>query len=288
MDNSQIEQLIAFAGESFYEHIQEQYGKNVEKILRFHDIDNYSILGEIDNKELLEIFEKPNDENSTCELIDLKKEICNTSQGNVSLKIGTKNKMIILLKSAHDLIKKRRRQLSTQAKLNRSDKYRSKSSSTNTSSSDSEINLKKFGKMIEEAIGKLLTNLKNNIHGDNYVNISANDFQVIIENINDQSVPSCFVQCLCGDRIKLFFNHSRFQLSNLIKHLKSTSNRSTLLMSNKRHEIDDQEVSDQMDVDEELSTNEINLSVTHSTLNKHANIDRENIDNIAPATIKKS
>ena len=73
MDNSQIEQLIAFAGESFYEHIQEQYGKNVEKILRFHDIDNYSILGEIGNKELLDIFEKPNDENSTFELIDLEK-----------------------------------------------------------------------------------------------------------------------------------------------------------------------------------------------------------------------
>ena len=196
--------------------------------------------------------------------------------------------MIKLLKSAHDLIKKRRRQLSTQARLSRSDKYRSKSSSTNTSSSDSEINLKKCGKMIEEAVGKLLTNLKNNIHGDNYVNISTNDFQVIIEYKDDQSVPTCFVRCPCGDRIKLFFNHSRFQLSNLIKHLKSTSNRLTRLMNNKRQEIDDQEVSDQMDVDEDLSTNEINLSIIHDTLNKHVNIDRENVDNIAPATIKKS
>jgi hypothetical protein len=94
MDNSQIEQIITFTGENFYQHIQEQYGKNVEKILRFHDLDNYLILGEINKPELLEIFEKPDDENSTIELIDLKKEICNTFQGNISLKIGTKNLVI--------------------------------------------------------------------------------------------------------------------------------------------------------------------------------------------------
>jgi hypothetical protein len=246
------------------------------------------ILGEINRPELLEIFEKPDDENSTIELIDLKKEICNTFQGNISLKIGTKNKMILLLKSAQDIIKKTKFKLAAQARLNRLDKHRSTSSSANTSSSDSEINLKKYGTVTGESIAKLLTNMNNHIHGNTHANISANDFDVVIEKINDQSAPTCFVQCICGDRIKLFFNHSRFQLSNLIKHLKNNNNRSTLSMNNKSQEIDDSEDLDQMNVDKGFSTNESNPSITQSTLNKHVNIDSEDTDNITPVTIKKS
>ncbi|CAF3364315.1 unnamed protein product [Rotaria sp. Silwood2] len=128
MDNNQIEHLFTFTGENFYQRIQEHYGKNVEKILRFHDIDNYSILNKVSKNELLEIFEKPNDEYSTFELINLKKEVCNTFERTISLKIGTKNKMILLLKSASDIIK-RKSQFASYTRSSQMDKYRSTSSS---------------------------------------------------------------------------------------------------------------------------------------------------------------
>ncbi|CAF2117503.1 unnamed protein product, partial [Rotaria magnacalcarata] len=158
MDNIPIEQLIAFSGEIFYQHVQEHYGKNVEMILRFHDIDNYLILGGTSKQELLETFEKPNDENDTRELIGLKSKICNISEGKILLKIGTKNKMILLLKSAQDIVNKRKRQFTDQAKLNRLNKHRSSSSSLSNSSSDTEMNMKKYATSIEESIGKILTN----------------------------------------------------------------------------------------------------------------------------------
>ncbi|CAF4391574.1 unnamed protein product, partial [Rotaria sordida] len=96
--------------------------------------------------------------------------------------------------------------------------------------------------------------MKNHIHRRTYVNISANDFGIMIEDIDDQSVPRCSVQCICGDQIKLFFNHNRFQLSNLIKHLRNDNNRLKFLMKNTSQGIDDQkgiDEMDQMDVDED-------------------------------------
>ncbi|CAF1482488.1 unnamed protein product [Rotaria sordida] len=291
MDDIPIEQLIAFSGETFYQHVQEHYGKNVEKILRFHDIDNYLILSGTSTQELLEIFEKPNDENATRELIYLKTEICNISEGKILLKIGTKNKMILLLKSAQNIVKKRKRQFTDQTKFNRLNKHRSTSSSLNTSSSDSETNMKKYATSIQESIGKILTNMKNHIHRRTYVNISANDFGIMIEDIDDQSVPRCSVQCICGDRIKLFFNHNRFQLSNLIKHLRNDNNGLKFLMKNTSQGIDDQkgiDEMDQMDVDEESSRNENNLLTTQNILNKHVNNSIGDIDNTAAVTTKKS
>lgn len=77
------------------------------------------ILGGSSKQELLETFEKPNDENATREFIDLKSEICNASEGKILLKIGTKTKMLLLLKSAQDIVKKRKRQFTDQAKWNR-------------------------------------------------------------------------------------------------------------------------------------------------------------------------
>jgi hypothetical protein len=293
MDNIPMEQLIAFSGETFYQHVQEHYGKNVQKILRFYDIDNYLILGETSKQELFEIFEKTNDENATRELIDLKSEICNISEGKILLKIGTKNKMMLLLKSAQDIVKERKHQLAGQAKSNRINKRRSTSSSSsvNTSSSDSEMNLKTCVTLIEESIGKVLINLKNHIHGDTIANISAKDFDVMIENINDQSIPNCSIRCICGDRIKLFFNYNRFQLSNLIEHLRKMNSRSTLLMKNTSQDIDDQQDLDEidhMDVDDEASGNDNNLSSTQSTLNKHINNNSGAAGNTASVTIKKS
>ncbi|CAF3873708.1 unnamed protein product [Rotaria sordida] len=113
----------------------------------------------------------------------------------------------------------------------------------------------------------------------------------MIEDINDQSVPRCSVQCICADRIKLFFNHNRFQLSNLIKHLRNDNNRSKFLMKNISQEIDDQkgvDEMDQMDIDEESSRNENNLLTTQNILNKHVNNSIGDTDNTAAVTIKKS
>jgi hypothetical protein len=107
MDNNDIEQLIALIGEQFYEHIEEKYGKSVMKILRYHDIDRYTILNQVSKQELIDLFEKSDDENSTNELLNLKKEICNIPQDSVSIKVGTKTKLILLLKSTQDIVKKR-------------------------------------------------------------------------------------------------------------------------------------------------------------------------------------
>ncbi|CAF2926453.1 unnamed protein product, partial [Rotaria sp. Silwood2] len=145
MDNNEIEQLITLTGDRFYESIEEQYGRLVEKILRYHDIDSYTILSQVDQHELIDLFEKPDDENSTCELINLKKEICNIYHNSVSLKVGTKNKVILLLKSTQDIVKKKRFQLVSQARLNRLEKHRSaSSSSTNNSASDGETSSGKY------------------------------------------------------------------------------------------------------------------------------------------------
>ena len=140
IDNDDMEQLSNLTAERFYLHIQEQYGNLVEKILRYYDADSYMILDQVGKSGLIDLFEKPNDGNSTVELINLKKETCNISHDPTSLKIGTKNKIIVLLKSCHAIVKKKKLRLSYQARLNRLDKCRSttSSSSTNNSGSDSE------------------------------------------------------------------------------------------------------------------------------------------------------
>ena len=51
MDNGDVEPLINLTVERFYLHIQEQYGNLVEKILRYHDIDSYMILGQVGKSE---------------------------------------------------------------------------------------------------------------------------------------------------------------------------------------------------------------------------------------------
>ncbi|CAF2119318.1 unnamed protein product, partial [Rotaria magnacalcarata] len=96
---------------------------------------------------------------------------------------------------------------------------------------------------------------------------------------------------ICGDRIKLFFNHNRFQLSNLIKHLRNDKNKSKLSIKNTSQDTNDQESvdqMDQMDVDEEPSTDENNLLTTQNTLNKHVNNNTADTDNTAAVTIKTS
>ncbi|CAF3439445.1 unnamed protein product [Rotaria socialis] len=289
MDNNEIEQLITLTGERFYELIEEQYGKSVGKILRYHDIDCYSILSQIDKHALIDLFEKPNDEHSTSELIDLKKEICNISHESISLKIGTKNKIILLLKSSQEIVKKRRLQLVYEARLNRLDKRRStSSSSTNNSASDSENNLGKYHALLEESIIQLLRQLKNNIHGTTYTNVSANDFKVIIGNTSDFITPVCSVQCICGDRIKLYLKNYRFQLSNLTKHLKTINHKSPLIVNNKNHDLGDPEVLDQTDSDDPILRSENDRSTTQNNLSERVHIDNDDSDKSTSVTIKKS
>ncbi|CAF3640426.1 unnamed protein product [Rotaria socialis] len=288
MDNNEIEQLITLTGKRFYELIEEQYGKSVRKILQYHDIDCYSILSQIDKHELIDLFEKPNDENSTSELINLKKEICNISHESISLKIGTENNIILLLKSSQDIVKKRRLQSVSEARLKRLDKRRStSSSSTNNSGSDRENNLGKYA-LLEESITQLLTQLKKHIHGTTYTNVSANDFKVIIGNTSGCITPVCSVQCICGDRIKLYLKNYRSQLSNLTKHLKTINHKSPLIVNNKNQDFDDPEVLDQTDSDDPILRSENDRSTTQNNLSEHVHIDNDDSDKSTSVTIKKS
>lgn len=113
-----IESLIKLNSERFYEHINDTYGNLVLKILQYHDIDSYEILNQVSLKELIDLFEKADDENSTPVLINLKKEICISSEDTFSLKIGTKTKLISLLKSTHDMMKWKRLQLRVTREIN--------------------------------------------------------------------------------------------------------------------------------------------------------------------------
>ena len=287
MNNNEIEQLIGFTGESFYEHVEEPYGKLVGKILRYHDIDNYTILSKVGEHELIDLFEKPDDEHSTNELINLKKEICNISYDTISLKIGTKNKLILLLKSTQAIIKKQKLQLQSQARLKRLNKYQSTSSSANNSASDGEISLGKYHSTIKESISHLLTKMNSHIHGITHTNISTNNFKVIIENINDFDTPTCSIGCICGDRVKLYFKNRRFQLTNLAKHLKTVNNKSSFLIDNENQAVNDSEDLNQMDLDDDLMRSVNNRSIDQNNSSKYSQIDHYNHGEATPVTIKK-
>ncbi|CAF1562562.1 unnamed protein product, partial [Adineta steineri] len=146
-----------------YDHIDEQYGKLVVKILRYHDVDSYTVLNSIGEHELIDLFEKPDDEHSTIELINLKKEICNIIDGSISLKVGTKNKIISLVTSTQEIMKKKKLQLAFEAKAIRL--YQHQSSSTNNSDSDNENIFLRYRTLLEEAITHLLTKLNKKVHG---------------------------------------------------------------------------------------------------------------------------
>ena len=82
---------LNLVGESFYKLIQEKCGMYVEKVLRYHDIDSYLLLGDADEREIIDTIEKANDSTSSSDLLRLKSELCNVLEGKVSMKIGTKN-----------------------------------------------------------------------------------------------------------------------------------------------------------------------------------------------------
>ncbi|CAF5107816.1 unnamed protein product, partial [Rotaria sp. Silwood1] len=62
MNDEENEKLCKLTGKDVFEHIEQQYGKLVEKVLKYHDIDNYLILGGAHQNDIFDIFEQPNDE----------------------------------------------------------------------------------------------------------------------------------------------------------------------------------------------------------------------------------
>lgn len=287
MDDDEFQQYLILVGEIFYSHIEEKYGKNVEKILRYHDIDGYLILGKSDKHELFDVFEKIDDSNSSIELIELKKEVCNTFDGKTSLKIGTKAKLNTLVKSAYDMVKLKRSHMTSQARLTQLDKRSSKLLSNDDNTTDSEISLTKHTALVNESLSKLLTTIKCNVHGVINTNIAANDFEVIVKNLDNQSEPICTIQCVCGDRIKLYLRNNRFQLSNLQKHLKLDNKKSSSFIVDDDQAIDDSENSNQTDLNSGISTNENNRSITQRTPNSYMYGDSGIVDK-STSIVKKS
>ena len=93
-------------GDDFYSLIADRYGKHVEKILRSLDLDDMKVLSKIKTSQITSMFEKSNDNNSTTdELIALKKEVCVTIDGEVTLKLGIRNKIGMLAKCARSVMR---------------------------------------------------------------------------------------------------------------------------------------------------------------------------------------
>ncbi|CAF3581135.1 unnamed protein product [Rotaria socialis] len=285
MVEEDIEELYKLTGEDFYTSIEEQYGKNVGKILRYHDIDSYCILGEARENQLLDLFEKFNDENSSDELIALKKEICNFIDEKVSVKIGTKGKIILLLQSAHKIVRTKKAKILSEKRSNRLNKHRSPSSTNNSSNSD--IDVKEFCTSIGRSIIKLLTNLNNTIHGVVLTNVSLNDFIIDVKFTDDDNAPYGLVQCICGDKVRLYYRKNGFQVSNFSKHLKSTHNKSTFMTNKQIQPADDPQFSNNMVLgDEELEKSE--SSTNDDSGNGHVSMNSDNSLDGASVTRKET
>ncbi|CAF3000819.1 unnamed protein product [Rotaria sp. Silwood2] len=279
MLSDQIEELWNLTGEDFYKSIEEQYGKNVEKILKYHDIDSYLILAGADEHEILDIFEQPNDQYSSDEIICLKKEICHVLEGKFTLKVGTKGKIVLLLKSTRDIINsKRKNRLSSKIASNLVDKHRSSSSSTISDTNGDETNSKEYYTIVKRSITNLLTNVKNNVHGIIHENISINNFKINITTISDTAAPTCSIQCICGDRVKLFYRNNGFQISNLAKHFKYTYDKSRLVINNTNQDIDSLPASNEMDLGDQVLHEDNEASFIHNSnksvdINSNSSID---------------
>ena len=279
MDNNDIEQLIILTGEKFYQHLEEKYGKSIVKILRYHDIDSYIILNQVSKQELIELFEKPDDENSTDELVNLKKEICVVSQGSVSMKIGTKKKIVLLLKSTQDIVKKKRSQLASEVRLNQLDRHRLMPLlSTDDNNTDTEDIFEKYDESIKASLDNLLIKLNKTIHGVVCTDVSVNDFTIAVEYTSDFSAPICSIRCICGNRVKLYFKNRQFQLSNLIKHVKTIINKRTLLLNHENGELSDLPMSNKMAFDNEVLRNENDRSINHNSGNQSKDLEIHNND----------
>ncbi|CAF4227594.1 unnamed protein product, partial [Rotaria sp. Silwood2] len=250
MVDEEIEELFRLTGEDFYKYIEVHYGKNVEKIVRFHDTDSFLILGSINQDDILDVLEQSNNKNSSDQLIALQK-------------------------GAHDIIRKRNQFLSL-TQQTRTNSRRSLSSSTNSSGGGGDVNSKENYEYIQQCIMKMLINMKNTIHGITQENISVNDFKIFLNNLNDDNIPTCVIQCVCGDRIKLYSRYGQFQISNFSKHLKNTNKTSIIISNNKTKETDTSEGSNEILVGDEHSEDENKNSFMNESQNKCNRINSSN------------
>ena len=99
-----------------------------------------------------------------------------------------------------------------------------------------------------------------------------------------ENEPICTIQCLCGNRIKVYMRNNRIQLSNLQKHLRVVNKKSLRFIGSDDQTIDDQENSNQFDIDSRTSLNENTRSSTQSTFNNSTQIDVDNIDRSTQST----
>ena len=278
MVEDEIDDLLELTGEDFYRSVEGQYGRNVQKILRYHDIDSYFILGGVNEVELFDVFEKPHDENSSEELISLKKEICNFTNEKILLKIGTKGKVVLLLKLAHDIARTRKAQSLSERKSNRSHKSRSHSTSTN-SSSNAEINSETSYAYMDRSIMKLLRKINNIIHGVTFSNLSSDKFKIDISCTSDDAKPVCFIHCICGEPIRLYKRKNRYQLSNLSKHFKSTYNKENFIENNKHQDTHNSEYSTDMVVGDDNTGKEDESSFIDDIDNNYSStVDNNKVD----------
>lgn len=275
MIEKEIENLSELTGEEFYDSIEKQYGKNVEKNLRYHDIDCCYILARVEEREIIGVFEEPNNEYSSNELTALKKELCNFTDEKISLKFGTKEKTMTLLRTTRDYYRKRKVQTSSEKKANGFNKSQSLSSVSNDTENSKTSSTELFTN-VKRSIMILLASLKNTIHGTFVENASPNDFQISIQRATDDDLPKCYVQCVCAYRIQLYCRETGFQTSNLLKHLKL--NKRQYMMNNWNQQLSRKSTfPKEMSSCDEDSEEEIAPTFVDNIQNGYSSIDDESI-----------
>ena len=101
---------------------------------------------------------------------------------------------------------------------------------------------------VQRSLERLLTSLSCTIHGVTIKNVLLTDFKIDIKDLNDLDGSSCLIECICSDRVRLYYRHNSFQISNITKHLLSTYNKSKLI-KRKNMQDDNQKLSSNIIVD---------------------------------------
>jgi len=233
------------------------------------------VLSKIKANQITAMFEKSSDNNATSDdIIALKKEVCLTIDGVVTLKIGIKNKIDILLKSARDMAKKmttRKSMVPTSTiESIRQDKQRSTWSSTSATTDgnsdvDDETDIERHREVVTKAIVQALKNTKNFVHGVEHARLAAKDFKIIFDKTAEDGQITCLVECLCGLRVKLFMRADKFQGSNFSKHIKVHASQSQYTNAGDK---DDNTVSSDTEIASEESDDEGSDSEGDASLEK--------------------
>lgn len=225
MDDIDHEDPLTLSGEDFYKTINTQYGRSVEQILRFFDIDSYSILAGVRESQIFDVLEKSNDGNTSDDTTHLKKEVCCFVDDKVLLKIGTRRKIILLLQTADSLMKQAKKRRSSSSNL--SHRFASQRSTfqsdinVNIDSDENNLDSEAFRTVIQQDLIKILLNLKKCIHGVTRDDITVADFRIGLDGGGESGKLTCWIECICRHRIKVYLRNKRFQLSNFIKHLRN-------------------------------------------------------------------